>query len=232
MLGLERAVIAACEGKGLVLHQQPVVLISSGAAEYRELLTRLQIPDDETAAKAANPSGLYMPDAVFSRAARLGVTSLLDAAILEEAARVASSIGPVSVNVGSIAASLFQVLRLPEGVKVEISENDPSLLGGTLSYYLARLSGKEVLVDDFGEGMVRYDHLLPGISGIKLDKRLTKTLGQPGIATEALSALLYMLRDHGLSIVAEGVETEEDLVAVQHVATHAQGYFFGRPQPV
>ena len=71
------------------------------------------------------------------------------------------------------------------------------------------------------------------MSGIKVDRTFTAGLGRDRQCDRIVEALTGLARGLGVDIVAEGVETTEqrDVLAALGCA-HAQGYLFGRPEPV
>jgi EAL domain-containing protein (putative c-di-GMP-specific phosphodiesterase class I) len=89
-------------------------------------------------------------------------------------------------------------------------------------------------VDDFGTGFGALSYLrdLP-ISGIKVDRSFTAGLGTDQPSERIVEALTGLGRGLGVDVIVEGVETEQqrELLAALG-AEHAQGYLFGKPEPV
>lgn len=90
-------------------------------------------------------------------------------------------------------------------------------------------------MDDFGTGYSSITHLrdLP-ISGMKLDRSFTRDVGDPdGTAVQLARALGGLARGLALDTVAEGVETEDEAVALaSHGWAHGQGWLYGKAEPL
>jgi EAL domain-containing protein (putative c-di-GMP-specific phosphodiesterase class I) len=96
-----------------------------------------------------------------------------------------------------------------------------------------RTRGTRVAVDDAGAGFAGLVHilrLLPDI--IKLDIGLTRGIDHDPVRRALALSLVGFARDIGGTIVAEGIETAEELEALHHLGvTWGQGYFLARPGP-
>ena len=98
-----------------------------------------------------------------------------------------------------------------------------------------RRSGRNgflVAVDDFGAGHSNLDRLLtlrPDI--VKLDRSLIHA-HQPDLRESVMPKLVSLLHEAGMLVVAEGIETEEDLLlAARSGVDFVQGFLFGQPGP-
>ncbi|WP_447747970.1 EAL domain-containing protein [Pseudomonas nicosulfuronedens] len=119
----------------------------------------------------------------------------------------------------------------PERVVFEITE-----LGGAhrrLPEVVARYrdAGARIAIDDFGAGYSQLDRVLalqPDI--LKLDMRLFQEAARGGPSGEVVKALAQMAEKTGCWIIAEGVETEEEMnFALECGARYVQGYLFAKP---
>ncbi|MGP1680414.1 MAG: putative bifunctional diguanylate cyclase/phosphodiesterase, partial [Burkholderiales bacterium] len=125
-----------------------------------------------------------------------------------------------------IAASRL-VLEITEGVLLHNPEQAQALL---LS--LQQL-GVRISVDDFGTGYSSLSYLkrLP-LSSLKIDRSFVRDMTTSQNDRVIVSAVLSMARELGLEVVAEGVETVEQLEYLQDKrCPFLQGYYIGRPMP-
>jgi EAL domain-containing protein (putative c-di-GMP-specific phosphodiesterase class I) len=91
--------------------------------------------------------------------------------------------------------------------------------------------GVLVVVDDFGTGYSSLAYLttLP-ISELKIDRSFVRDLGVTPQSSAVVTAIIALARSLGLRVVAEGVETEEELAKIRLLGCKKiQGYYFGRP---
>jgi diguanylate cyclase (GGDEF)-like protein len=91
--------------------------------------------------------------------------------------------------------------------------------------------GMRIAIDDFGTGYssLSYLHRLP-IDVLKIDRSFMETLNEPDGTRPIVEAVLSMAHTLGLRVVAEGVETAEQLATLSHLGCDIiQGYFFSRP---
>ena len=91
--------------------------------------------------------------------------------------------------------------------------------------------GQDVLMDDFGSGYSSLNMLKEApVNEIKLDMRFLSAADPYGRAEEILHMIITMGNHMKLSIIAEGVETEQQKVMLQGFGCNkAQGYFYARP---
>lgn len=184
------------------------------------------------------------PDRWFAGAGEVGLGQELELVAVEAALQDLPSLptrAALSINVSAETASSEALPALlqrssPERLIVEITEHDTVSSYGRLLAALKplRSRGLRIAVDDAGAGHSSFRHILklkPDI--IKLDMSLSQGIdrdpGQRALAT----ALIAFSREVGAELVAEGVETEEELDTLRRLGVRvAQGYLFGRPQPI
>lgn len=240
-LDLERGLRASLAGGGLELHFQPIVDVGTREIVGREALLRWRHPD----------RGLLAPGHFLHVAEESGLIGEIGRWVLREAARVATTFGGdrgyVSINV-----SPSQVTRPGLAVEVEKALAETGLGADRLMVELtesvmlssapsARAEiealdalGVRVVVDDFGTGFGALSYLrdLP-VSGIKVDRSFTAGLGTDIPSERIVEALTGLGRGLGVDVIVEGVETERQRELLAAIgAEHAQGYLFGRPEPV
>ena len=93
--------------------------------------------------------------------------------------------------------------------------------------------GFHIALDDFGTGHCGFNYLktLP-IDSIKIDRSYIRSLAYDQVAQIFVSALAQIARIQDVTIVAEGVETQEEFALAKAAGCNRfQGYFFGRPVP-
>jgi diguanylate cyclase (GGDEF)-like protein/PAS domain S-box-containing protein len=224
----------------LRLHLQPIVDVTSARIVGREALVRWQHPE----------RGLLGPAWFLPVAEESGLIEDLGRWVLAEAARIARAspeLGYVAVNVSpsqvrrpGLSQDVEDVLArtgLPaSNLVIELTE---SVMLGAATEGRRQLTeldnlGVRLVVDDFGTGFSALSHLrdLP-VSGIKVDRSFTAGLGRDPQCDRIVEALTGLAQGLGVDIVAEGVETEEQRAVLAGIGCeHAQGYLFGRPEPV
>ncbi len=239
-LDIEESLRLALARDELRLHLQPIVDLTTGAIVGREALIRWEHPE-----RGLLPPAWFLPVAEES-----GLIDDVGRWVLDEAARIAAAapaLGYVAVNVspsqvrrasllGDVEDSLKNSGLPPSRLVIELTESvmlGSAPAGRRQLHQLERI-GVRLMVDDFGTGFSALSHLrdLP-VSGIKVDRTFTAGLGRDRQCDRIVEALTGLAHGLGVDIVAEGVETtqQRDVLAGFGCA-HAQGYLFGRPEPV
>jgi len=135
--------------------------------------------------------------------------------------------------VAEVLGALTQSGLAPEHLTLEVTESvllaDDTAAVETLR--ALRATGIHIAVDDFGTGYSSLSYLdrLP-VDGLKIDRSFVQGLA-PGRGKSALvSATLGFARALGLTVTAEGVETEEQVRKLQELRCRlAQGFHFSKP---
>lgn len=127
-------------------------------------------------------------------------------------------------------------LQIPwPALVIEISERDKienyQLLDETLS--LLRQRRVRLAIDDLGvgfSGLERFTQINPDF--LKIDKALIRNIGEHSLKKSVVRAVVTMARDSRSTVIAEGIETEEEMKWCTGLGVDCgQGYFFGRPEP-
>jgi len=116
-------------------------------------------------------------------------------------------------------------LELTESVLMKRAESTQSILKAL------REIGVQVAVDDFGTGYSSLSYLRKfPIDALKIDQSFVRQITTVPDETTIVTAIISMGRSLKLRVVAEGVETPEELAFLQaHECEEAQGYYFSRP---
>jgi diguanylate cyclase (GGDEF)-like protein len=241
---MEHALRRAVNNGEMRLHYQPVVDAESGALLALEALVRWQHPD----------FGLLSPDLFVPLAEDAGLILSLGRWVIVEACRQLaawraddSPLGQVrvSINLSSrqfaeaglvdfIGAALRSARLDGKSVGFEITE---SVLMDHAEVTMATLRrmkdlGVHLAIDDFGTGYssLSYLQLFP-VDTVKIDRSFVQRLSGDG-NDAIVSAVVSLARALGLDVVAEGVETMEQLEELRLLGCGAvQGYLFDTPQP-
>ena len=97
-----------------------------------------------------------------------------------------------------------------------------------------RALGVRLAIDDFGTGFSSLDRVMQlNVDTLKLDRRFVSELGRGGRARAICGAIIFLAHALGLNVIAEGVETDEQLLfLVENECDEMQGFLLGRPVPV
>jgi len=242
----EEALHRALRVGELVLHYQPVVEVASGRISGAEALVRWEHPD----------RGLMLPGEFLPLAEQSELVALIGRFALGEACRQARrwqqrfphlARFAVSVNVGptrhltspqlvtEVRHALVETGLEPNTLVLEIAEN--ALLGdvSTIIPALHALKelGVQLALDDFGEAWSSLGGLrsLP-VDKLKIDRSLVQEIRSSNQDASIVTTVLAMARSLGVSTVAEGVESFEQLAFLQeNGCNEAQGFLLSVPLP-
>jgi diguanylate cyclase (GGDEF)-like protein/PAS domain S-box-containing protein len=245
VLSLQEDLKRCLDRDELELHYQPLVDLSSGSIVGVEALVRWRHPE----------LGLLLPDQFIPLAEETGVivplgrwvmrTACVDAQTWHQT-QLSGEPLILSVNVSmreltsadfvdSVASILKETRLAPERLQIELTE---SVFVETLEPIRSRIVavrklGVTVCIDDFGTGYSSLGHLhrLP-IDKIKIDRLFVRDLdGAPG-NREILRTILSLARHLDLDVVAEGVESNAQLMTLRELAcAYGQGFLFSKPVP-
>jgi diguanylate cyclase (GGDEF)-like protein len=244
---LDRMIQKAVFEKRLQLHFQPIVDIRTCKIHAAEALLRV-VDEDGTILIAADfmhslDRIRLMPDVdewVFAEAIRIlqqhhGIFSSIPGF------RISLNVNPATLYTHSYAANILNRIKsasFPASMlRLEIIENHLDMTNASLleNLQLLRGAGVKIAIDDFGTGYSNLQHLtsIP-FDTIKIDRIFLK-----GIPTERLecidllAAIINLGRDLGYSIIAEGIESQEQADHLLSLGCHyGQGYLFGKSMPI
>ena len=240
----EDMVAALAAGDQFEVFYQPVVSLPCRTVSSHEALLRWNHPTRGSIAPLdfvplAEETGAIVPIGswVLQRATR-------DAAVglggTDGPSRVAVNVSAVQLAEESFVQVVSDALAasgLPaDRLTVEVTE---SLLVGDTELAVARLQalrelGVRVAIDDFGTGYSSLSYLrsLPA-DVLKIDRSFVTDLARGGAATTLVSSIVELARSLSMDVVAEGVETGDQQAVLADLGCGlAQGYLFGRPEPL
>ena len=236
---LERDLRTAIEQGALELHYQRLVCCQTGAAQGYEALLRWQHPT-----RGAVPPSVFVPLAEETGLiVRLGrwvlETACCDATAWVEPATVAVNLSPLQFRQPDLPTMILDTLAWsgldPSRLEVEITEgiliDDPARAVETLT--TLRKAGVHVSLDDFGTGYSSLSYLrhFP-LDKIKIDKSFIQEMASDPQSASIVETLVSLAHTLDLTVTAEGVETEEQLIVLQRqLCDQVQGFFLGRPSP-
>ncbi len=227
--------------KELKVYYQPLVRCSDGRICSAEALVRWKHPE----------MGVVAPGDFIPALEKSGMISQLDHFVLREVYHFQESMHemgkrfvPISINLSRqdfyndlMMNDIFSFgiqNRLPKGmINYEVTETSVAVLKENCSYYLSqfRKNGARILMDDFGAG---YSSL--GMIGnfpidiIKIDKSFIDRIENQPTTRSIISAIIDVCHKAGVSVVAEGVETKQQVEFLRrNGCDYIQGYYFYRP---
>ena len=237
--------LAAGLGRGeVVAYLQPIVSMELGATTGLEALVRWQHPE----------RGLLTPAAFLDLAEDAGLDLLLGDVVLRSACAAMRDVDPavsLSMNLSvtqladralcdRINGILAEYEMEPERLMVEITEHATLTRragGGKVSpeHTLDELRalGASLCLDDFGTGYSSLTHIRRyPLTAIKIDRSFVAGVCDHPEDRAVIAAMVGMAGALDLEVVGEGVETEEQLVALRTLGCDkAQGYLIARPLP-
>jgi diguanylate cyclase (GGDEF)-like protein len=240
---IEESLRLALERNELTLHYQPKVDLKTGAIIGAEALSRWNHPTRGTIPPSqfipiAEESGLILPigDWVFNEAcsqARAWTNAGMPAKTMTV------NVSGVQFQSKDFLDGLFAALNKtgldPGFLELDVNESvlmhhpeHTAFVLGTL-----RAKGVQVSVDNFGTGNSSLSSMqkLP-LNALKIDRSFVRQITTIPGGTAAVEAFIEMARSLRLRVIAQGVETTEDLEFLwAHECDEAQGNFFSRPVP-
>lgn len=212
----------------LVTVFQPIVRLRDGSVIGYEALTRFA---DGTP-----------PDHRFAVADSVGVGRELESAAIVMALREARRLPRgrwVSVNLSPSRLTepgIIELLRARRGrpLVVEVTERLAIDDYDAVRTALDRLGGSvEVAVDDAGAGFASLRHILElRPSYVKLDMQLVRGVDADPARQALIAGMVYFARQSGCHLIAEGIDTEAERVALRRLGVpFGQGFRFGYPAP-
>jgi len=242
-LQLENALRHAIDNDELVVFYQPKVNLSDNAATGIEALVRWNHPDQ----------GIIAPDEFIPIAEETGLIIQLGKQVIEKACAQFKQwqdnnlpINNISINVSArqfkeqdLVSLLQQVLEQHElnasHIELELTESTLLKNEDQAELKLNQLHdmGIKISIDDFGTGYASLSYLkrLP-IDILKIDKSFTDGIVHDSDDIAIVNAICGLASGLGLELVAEGIETAEQLKRIKDLGVdYGQGYYWSPPRP-
>ena len=242
-VGLENKLRKALSKNELLLHYQPQVDLRSGMIVAAEALVRWQHPED----------GLTSPAEFICIAEECGMIVSLGDWVLNEACRqnqewramglheitMAVNLSPLQLHdrslIDTISAALSRSKMPANALELEITESAMMKNSEQAIAMLNTISGLgiRISIDDFGTGYSSLSHLKKfPVDMLKIDQTFVRDLSIDSDDAAIVSALISMAKSLGLRVIAEGVETAEQLRFLEKLDCDLiQGFHFSRPLP-
>jgi diguanylate cyclase (GGDEF)-like protein/PAS domain S-box-containing protein len=238
---IEENLRRALERQEFTLHYQPKIRLRTGEITGAEALLRWTHP----------VRGPVSPAQFIPVAEDCGLILPIGQWVLREACKQARvwvdaglPIGTMAVNISSMEfrddsflESVFAILSEtgldPKSLELELTESVLMKRAESAASVLKtlRARGVQIAVDDFGTGYSSLSYLRKfPIDALKIDQSFVRQITSAPNDATIVTAVISMGRSMKLRVVAEGVETREELAFLQtHQCDEAQGFYFSRP---
>ncbi len=243
LLELENDLRRAVERQEFLVYYQPIVSLNTGRISGFEALVRWQHPS----------RGLVSPTEFIPVAEETGLINAINTWVLQSACHQLSiwqrhpvTPEPLTMSV-NLSARLFlqpnlveQIDRIiyekninPAYLELEITESVIMENTQAIKIILQQLKQRKIklIMDDFGTGYssLSYLHSFP-LNALKIDKSFVKRMQENKENMGLVPAMIGIANSMGMSAIAEGVETQEQLALLRSLnCNFAQGYLFSQP---
>ena len=234
---LDQDLRRALERNELLLQYQPVVSCLTGAVEGFEALLRWEHPQ-----RGSIPPMSFIPlaeeNGLIVKIGQWVLETACTAAMTWSQPRwIAVNVSPKQFRQGDLYQTVSSILiktGMPaDRLEIEVTENvfiDDSKRAIDILSNLRRL-GVRIALDDFGTGYSSLSYLRSfSFDKLKIDRSFIKGLGHSADAMMIVHTIIGLGHNLGLSIVAEGVETTQQLALIrEQMCDQVQGYLLGGP---
>ena len=241
---MERDLRKAIINDEFIVHLQPRVDALTGKTVSAEALIRWEHPE----------CGLISPGQFIPLAEETGIIISIGKWVTKKVCEqlvawrsAGFSLIPISVNISSIRflqqgfaediCKLLERFELEgEWLEIEITENSIMRNEEIVQKTLKDLKemGVKIFIDDFGTGYSSFNYLKTFVlDGIKIDRSFISNISNKPENASITSAMIKMAKQLKLEVIAEGVETIDELeYLLGENCRYIQGFYFGKPCPL
>ncbi|MEK3885300.1 EAL domain-containing protein [Paenibacillus sp. PL2-23] len=241
-LTLESSIRKALQNNEFLLHYQPQIDVETGRIIGTEALIRWNHPT----------LGLVSPGKFIPIAEETGLIVPIGEWVLRTACQqnvewIAKGIPPMKISV-NLSTRQFLKRNLVETVHNIVKETglDPTLLELEITESMTmdvdfavevlgefKKLGIPICIDDFGTGYSNLYYMkLFSIDRLKIDQSFIRDIMTDSIDADIVSTIIAMAYNLGIDVIAEGVETEEQLTYLKRLkCREVQGYYYYKPLP-
>ncbi len=226
------------EQRGVAAVFQPIVRLADASVVGFETLGRVDLPG--LTYSVADALRIASARGEAARLCRLFRDVAVERVLFETARRaIFFNLHPTEMDdAAALTTALEQMARVRDAGHTPVLEVHESAVtnGQAMLELRARLTahGIRLAYDDFGAGQSRLMELVEvPPEYLKLDITLVREIDQSPRRQDLVRALVPVLADQGIEILAEGVERPEEAEVCRQLGCHlGQGYHFGRPAPL
>lgn len=246
--GLDRELKIGLENQELVVHYQPILNLRTHECIGSEALLRWYHPEQ----------GVLSPGLFIPIAEKTGLINEIGEWVVKQVAQeqehlyeeypdlyTSINISPSQLNSGNLDKLIDWFRQAlgdipscqPNRFVFEVTESAAAIRPGTITTdILSRLRtlGTRIALDDFGQGYsgLSYLHQLD-VDMLKIDQFYIAAINKDPQITDILESIIELGHKMGFTMVAEGIETEEQyLFLCNHHIEYGQGWLFSRPIPI